>query len=280
MYRIGDFSKLGQVSVRMLRHYDKLGLLEPAHIDPFTGYRTYTIEQLPRLHRIVAYRDLGFSLQQIKELLGEEPAAERLRGMLTLRRSEIERELQSAQQQLAQVEARLHLIEQEGQPSPYEVAIKEAEGFTLASLRAQVPTVAEIAAYCLAMYTRLYENLAAVGIKPRYPEVTIYHNDEFVETDIDMEVALPVASRWLNEKPAAAHFEVHQLPPEPHVAALLYEGPYAGLERPILGLLNWVGLNGYQISGPMRELHRSGPAHEDGQVVDHAVIELQVPIVI
>ena len=69
MLKIGDFSKLGQVSVRMLRHYDQLGLLNPDQIDKFTGYRYYAVEQLARLNRILFFKDLGFSLQQIKELL-------------------------------------------------------------------------------------------------------------------------------------------------------------------------------------------------------------------
>ena len=70
MFKIGEFSKLGQVSTRMLRHYDKLGLLVPDQIDEWTGYRYYTIQQLPRLHRIIALKDMGLSLQQITDLLG------------------------------------------------------------------------------------------------------------------------------------------------------------------------------------------------------------------
>ena len=71
MFKIGDFSRLAQVSVRMLRHYDKLGLLEPSYTDRFTGYRYYTIDQLPRLNRIVALNDLGLTLAQISDLLGQ-----------------------------------------------------------------------------------------------------------------------------------------------------------------------------------------------------------------
>ena len=57
MFKIGDFSKLGQVSVRMLRHYDQLGLLKPGQIDKFTGYRYYAVEQLVRLNRILFFKD-------------------------------------------------------------------------------------------------------------------------------------------------------------------------------------------------------------------------------
>ncbi len=105
MLKINDFSKLGQVSTRMLRHYDKLGLLKPSQTDQWTGYRYYTIDQLPRLHRIIALKELGLSLEQIAQLLdkGDELPAERMRGMLSMRQAELETELQEKHSQLARV---------------------------------------------------------------------------------------------------------------------------------------------------------------------------------
>ena len=99
MFKIGDFSQLGQVSTRMLRHYDKLGLLTPSHTDKWTGYRTYTIDQLPRLHRIIALKDMGLSLEQITNLLadGDDPPLAELRGMLRLRQADLAQELHQKQ---------------------------------------------------------------------------------------------------------------------------------------------------------------------------------------
>jgi DNA-binding transcriptional MerR regulator len=109
MFKIGEFSRLGQVSTRMLRHYDQLGLLKPSQTDKFTGYRYYTIDQLARLNRIIALKELGIPLEQIAQLLGRAGAlsAEKLRGMLIMRQAEIARELTAKQAQLAAVEARL-----------------------------------------------------------------------------------------------------------------------------------------------------------------------------
>lgn len=89
MFSIGDFARHGRVSVRMLRHYDALGLLRPARVDPATGYRSYAAGQLARLNRIVALKDLGFTLDQVATLLADEIPAEQVRGMLTLRRAEL-----------------------------------------------------------------------------------------------------------------------------------------------------------------------------------------------
>ena len=95
MFRIGDFSKFSRVSIKMLRHYDEIGLLKPVHVDPFTSYRYYSVDQLPRLNRIIALKDLGFTLEQITRLLDEGLSAEQIKGMLKLKRAEIEQQLQA-----------------------------------------------------------------------------------------------------------------------------------------------------------------------------------------
>jgi DNA-binding transcriptional MerR regulator len=102
MFRIGEFSRFSRVSVKMLRHYDELGLLPPARVDAQTNYRYYSADQLPRLHRIVALKDLGFSLEQIGVMLDGDPSTEQLTGMLKLRRAELQKQVRDARLQLAQ----------------------------------------------------------------------------------------------------------------------------------------------------------------------------------
>src|SRR5436309_2527973 len=114
MFSIGDFARLGLVSVRMLRHYDGIGLLPPASVDDVTGYRSYAADQLPRLNRIVALRKLGFTLNQVAELLDDAVTAEQLHGMLRLRRAELAAQVAADSARLAQVEFRLRSIEREG----------------------------------------------------------------------------------------------------------------------------------------------------------------------
>ena len=111
--KIGDFARLGQVSVRMLRHYDVMGLLQPAHVDGYSGYRSYDPEQLHVLNRLVALKDLGFTLDQVRELLVDEVGPEELRGMLRLRQVELEAEERAVRTRLAAVESRLRMIEKE-----------------------------------------------------------------------------------------------------------------------------------------------------------------------
>src|SRR5512143_3982376 len=135
MIKIGEFARLGQVSVVTLRHYDELGLLNPASVDPFTGYRYYTVEQLPQLNRILALKDLGFSLEQIQSALIDGLTPEQLRGMLKLKRAEVEQRLASEQERLMRIEARLRQIELEDTMPNYDVVLKTVPAMLVASRR-------------------------------------------------------------------------------------------------------------------------------------------------
>lgn len=111
--KIGEFSQLSQVTVKTLHHYDDIGLLKPAHIDKFTNYRYYTLEQLPRIHRIMALKDLGLSLEQISLMLNEELPNDQIRGMLRLKQAEAQQQMRDVRQQIAMIEFRLQMIEAE-----------------------------------------------------------------------------------------------------------------------------------------------------------------------
>ena len=106
MIKIGDFARLSQVSVVTLRYYDEVDLLKPVKVDTFTGYRFYSADQLPRLNRILALKDLGFSLDQIKLMLADGLTSDQLRGMLTIQRNEVEKRLADEQAAREQDEQR------------------------------------------------------------------------------------------------------------------------------------------------------------------------------
>jgi DNA-binding transcriptional MerR regulator len=99
MFKIGDFSKLSRVSVITLRYYDELGLLKPAQVDRFTGYRYYSLDQLPRLNHILALKDLGFSLEETARLLNDMLSPAQMRELLRAKQAEI-------QQRVAEEQAR------------------------------------------------------------------------------------------------------------------------------------------------------------------------------
>jgi DNA-binding transcriptional MerR regulator len=279
MFQIGEFSKLGQVSPRMLRHYDQLGLLKPGQVDKWTGYRYYTIDQLAQLHRIIALKEMGLSLEQIGELLknGENLHPERLRGMLTLARGQIEQEIAENQERLQRVEVRLQQLE-EKDDSLYEIVIKSIPSVVIASIRETVADVRYFGEYCDTVYADLYAGLRTHGITPLQPEITVYHQEEYSETEIEAEFAVAVHPKHLKSSPINDRIYFHELPSYTTAAALIYEGAFRDILDAVLSLLKWVGMHDHTFNGPLRELHLSGPAHDADNNETGPVTELQIPI--
>src|SRR4030095_10875118 len=110
MFSIGEFSKLGRVTVEALRHYDALGLLKPAKVDPFTGYRYYSARQLMSLYRILALKEVGFSLDEIARILRDNLTNDQLRGMLKAQLIRAENDIQAAQVRQERIIARLNYL--------------------------------------------------------------------------------------------------------------------------------------------------------------------------
>ena len=198
--------------------------LKPAQIDKFTGYRYYAIEQLPRLNRILALKDLGLSLEQIGDLLKRDLPADQLRGMLTLKQAEIEQQMQAMQTQMRRVEARLKQIEREGKPSPYEVVIKSVEAQTIASCRRVVPNFDVMVDYRCEMYNALYRWLAEHDLAPQEHELAIYYNSEYVERDIDMELGTPVDRAAVQQAALPEALTVSDLPAVETMASVIHNG--------------------------------------------------------
>jgi DNA-binding transcriptional MerR regulator len=280
MFKIGDFSQMGQVSIRTLRLYDELGLLRPAQIDKFTGYRFYALEQLPRLNRILALKDLGLSLEQIADLLKRDLPADQLRGMLMLKQAEIGQQMQAMQTQMKRVEARLKQIEQEGQPPKYDVVLKSVEAQTILSARGIVPQLSDMVGIRCHLYEDIYRWQNDHAVRALEPEMAIYHNAEYVEQDIDMEAAIPIESA----PPAApldGHVAVRELPAVGTMATVIHRGDMWDVGQPITALYSWIGQHSYASDGPYRELHLFWRELEieTAQFAD-ITIEMQVPIVL
>jgi DNA-binding transcriptional MerR regulator len=287
MLKIGEFSHLGRVSVRMLRHYDAAGLLKPAEVDHLSGYRFYAVEQLPRLNRILALKDLGLSLEQVGRLLdGEDPSASELRAMLAMRRVDLEEELREGQERLSRVEARLRQIEREDEPSPYEVILKEVAPLRVASVRTVVPTIPDMPDYRCDLYERLYGWLDAREVERGAlgPEMAIYHATEFVERKIDMEVAVVVGPE-LPEDAAppvqtGSRTVVRDLPAA-EVASVVHRCTLWEIPDTLSALFAWIAENGYSAVGPYRETHHfwreNDKAAEPGGL-DSVVVEMQLPV--
>src|SRR6516162_8619663 len=142
MFSIGEFSRIARVTPRQLRHYEELGLFKPKRIDPETGYRYYSAFQLPRLNRILALKELGLSLTQILRLLDEHISTEEIRGMLIMRKAQIEQTLRDELERVRSIEARLGQIEEQGELFD-DVVLKAMPARTFLSIQQVVPSKEE-----------------------------------------------------------------------------------------------------------------------------------------
>jgi DNA-binding transcriptional MerR regulator len=277
MFKIGDFSKFSQVSIKMLRHYDRLGLLRPARIDPATSYRYYSADQLPRLNRILVLRDLGFTLEQIAALLDDVPA-EQIRGMLKLKQAELEQQMRHEQQRLERIAARLRQIEQE-QPVSADVLVRCIKPQLMATLRQTVAGGDDLQF----LFEEVEIYVAHHNGRAERPPLAIYHDREYRERDLDVEVAIPLKARI----PSAGHIQVRELPGCASMACLVHTGSYDTISTASSALLAWSEANGYQIAGPSREVYLRFSADGLGIVLPTAylaydsadwVTELQLPV--
>ena len=256
MIRIGDFSKLGLVSVKTLCYYDELGLLKPVEVDRFTGYRMYEYHQLLRLHRILALKDLGFSLEEIGQLLSENVTPEQLRGMLKLRRAEARQKVREEAERLDRVEARLKQIEQEDSVSKYDVVLKRIEPLKVASVRGVVPTPPEQGV----LWEELGQYLGREHARFSGPCITLYHDDEYKERDWDLEVCQPVES----DVKEAGRVKMRTLPAMEMMACTLHRGPFTSINEAYDAIIKWIDANGYRVRGPAREVLLQAPAENPG----------------
>ncbi|MFF3226388.1 MerR family transcriptional regulator [Nocardia suismassiliense] len=270
MFTIGDFARHGQVSVRMLRHYDAIGLLRPDRVDEHNGYRFYSGGQLARLNRLVALKDLGFTLEQVGQILDDQVSGAELRGMLTLRRAELEQRIAGDRARLFQVESRLRIIEKEGVMPVHDVMIKSLPAVRVAELSA---VAADFEPGSIGpVIGPLFEDICARLEKAGVPIVGcgIAYYEHRDDGTVLAHAAMPV-----DIDPDDAHdFTVVDLPAVPQAATVVHRGSMNEVLEPWQTLGRWVEDNGYRLSGPSREVTLVYTEDPSGWVT-----ELQEPIV-
>jgi DNA-binding transcriptional MerR regulator len=273
MLNIGDFARLGRVSVRMLRHYDTIGLLCPAAVDPASGYRFYHADQLRRLNRVIALKDLGFTLQQVGSILDDKVDVAELRGMLRMRRAQLEAQMVSDAARLAGVEARLRTIEREGHMNPEDVVLKEVPPVRVAEVTGIAASYApeDITPVITPLYDELISRLSAGGVAPAGPGVAYYEPaagepEEAVVVHAGMVVASGQA--------AGPGFAVVDLPAIASAATIIHHGSMDHVEGSMQVLARWLEDNGYRTGGYAREVYLEYYPDQ----ADQGVTELQVAV--
>ncbi|WP_130797964.1 MerR family transcriptional regulator [Streptomyces otsuchiensis] len=271
MLTIGDFARHGRVSVRMLRHYDATGLLRPAHVDPATGYRHYTASQLARLNRIIALKDLGFTLQQVHDIVEEKVSTEELRGMLRMRRAELEAVMAEAADRLTRVEARLRSIESEGHMPTIDVVLKSLPAVRVAELTATAASYApeDISPVIGALYEELFPRLEAAGIRCTGPGIARYEDAPEGGGAVTVHAGVQVSAELRDDD----DLRVLDLPAVERAATIVHRGSMDTVLPTAQALDRWIDAHGHRAAGYAREVNLECPANRDDWVT-----ELQTPV--
>jgi len=274
MFRIGEFAQIAQVSSRQLRFYDQLGLLQPGHINDQTGYRYYNIRQLPRLNSILALKELGLSLEQIGPLLKDEISPSELRGMLTMKRAQVERMLREEETRLKHIESRIAQIDKCGGVDGYDVVTKSVATIPFLSLRYSCSGMDEA--------VRMVRTVAEDGAKQIQPRIRdklmVISRNELETDELDLEIgySLTRASNASIRIGGDLVLRASELPAVETMAAIVRQGTNAESHTSFSAIGIWIEANNYEIAGPCREVFLepvTGPPGFEG-----ALVEIQFPV--
>jgi DNA-binding transcriptional MerR regulator len=243
---IGRFSRVARLSVKMLRHYDGLGLLKPALVDDSSGYRYYSLAQIAEAERIRLLRELELPLEEIRSLLLE-PNEDRARQVLAQHRNRLQSQISQHQRSLDI----LALLESQPSIEPYRVMQKSLEAQPVLRLRLRA-TFATFAQVIGPGYERLYAHLGRAGERPTGSAYSSMGED--FDEEFDLEIGVPT-ERLLQGRD---DLEAGVLPGGMAVSTL-HAGGFERITGAYQALIVWIQEHGHETSGDPLEHYLVGP---------------------
>jgi DNA-binding transcriptional MerR regulator len=267
MFKIGDFSKLTRVSVRMLRYYDEMGLLPPAKVDDFTNYRYYSAKQIEKLSLIVHLRDMGFNVAEIAQVISQDSKKAQT-DMLVKKRREIKQSIKKQNEMLAKIDSVINNFKKEKQNMSYNVGTKSVPSYKVISYRQVIPAYNAEGE----LWEKLGTYMGKNNIESSGFCYATYHDGEYKEKKVDVEVVMEVKELsgdrdgFLYKKTEPIDLAVYVLVP----------GDYQNISPAYAYLANWIEENGYTVTGLVRQIPIKGPWNE--QNPDDYLNEIQIPV--
>lgn len=252
MLRIGDFSKLSRISIRMLRHYDEIGLLVPKSIDDFTSYRYYGEDQLPVADRITSLKNMGFSLSTIGEIQKNYDNPQALADFLRVKQAEITAEAKEINHRLLLLDTAIKRLGKDDTAMNYNVIIKTMPERYVASVRKVIPSYNQEGM----LWGILMSETASMGmqIADNCNSLALFHDDGFKESDVDVEVQITVKGSYKNTENV-----VFKTVPEVEIASATYKGSYEQMSAVNHAVASWVQDNGYEFNDMMFCIYHVSP---------------------
>lgn len=270
IFKIGEFSKLTQVSIRMLRYYDETGLLTPAQIDKFTGYRFYSVEQIPLLHKIIFLRDSGFQVSEIAMIMNHGDHNFMIQQLIK-KQKQIQTLIEAERERVEKIEAAIQEAKQEHQAMHYDVTLKRIPSYPVLSLRKRIPNYFSEGLLWQEL-TELIEK-EGINIPLNTLNFAIYHDVEYIETDVDVEVCavLSDSGRFKNSSLYRETEEVESM------ACLMVSGSFENIGPAFESFARWLAEHSqYRMIGLSRQICHRGPWNEEDP--DQYLTEIQIPV--
>lgn len=266
MLKIGDFSRLSRVSVRMLRYYDEADLLHPVKVDQFTGYRYYHEQQLLTIGKISALRDMGFGVAAIKELLSNEGDLTELERLFTVQKAQLLEQAEEVNNRIRLLSSALEYLRKDEKMN-YDCVIKTLPERYVASVRRIIPKYEEEGL----LWHTLFSETADQKLNICAPSMAILHDREYKESDVDVEVQLPVAGNY-SDTPHV----IFKTEPAITVATTTFKGSYSQFSAVYASLAAWISANEYELCGPMMDIYYVSP--NETRNPDEFVTEVCCPV--
>jgi effector-binding domain-containing protein len=270
MLTIGEYSRLTHIPAKTLRYYDEIGLFRPVKVDSLTGYRYYSMEQLPRLYRILSLKELGLSLNQILNVLNEDISSEQIRGILRLKEAQLKETIEIEQKRLDYVKRKLEQLETDRVFTNYDVLLKHVPEMQVALARDIVANKSALEGSLRVLFGTVLEFLSDKNIHPTGRGFTMYFDDEYRDTDMDVAAAFPICADIAGTKAVT----VTSLSAET-MASVIHTGALEKMEAAYIALLSWIEKNGYQIMSSSREIALQ---YEPNGNAENYVTEIQFPV--
>ncbi|MCI0712377.1 MAG: MerR family transcriptional regulator [Chloroflexi bacterium] len=270
MFTVGEFARLAQVSKRLLRYYDEIGLLKPVQTDRFTGYRFYSVEQLPELNRILALKDLGLSLEQIQRVLRDNISTDEIQGMLLMKKAEIEQQLVDDVRRIRNIESRLQAIRDAETNKPLDVVIKQIPAQPVLSVR----TVVETFESGIGIFGQI---VAALPARNTGPYFSIWHSGGPYEPDSDVEIGCMIAEKSHAPIPINDDLQLgfRELPAVETMATFVVTGGLENMHSGYGAIGTWAEVNGYRFADAPREIFLQISQPPGGS---DSITEIQYPL--
>lgn len=256
MLKIGDFSKLSRISIRMLRHYDDIGLLKPDMIDSSNGYRYYSESQLTITSKIHVLKYMGFSLSNISDILNCYSDPKKLEEYLLLQKSIVKKEYEESQNRLLLLENTIDRLRKDDNAMSYSVIVKEIPRMKVASFRDIIPSY-EMEHI---LWEKMMKELDSQNVKFSNPcySMAIFHDKEHKENDVDVEIQISVIGNYSN-----ANNVIFKDTDTTKVASVTFKGHYNQIHLVNETVAHWVSDNNYEFNGAMFNIYHVSPATEN-----------------